>query len=302
MGASSSSSSYMTSEQAGRAASYIDSMNSVMRLNADAEEFKYQATILRNNKDIYETKLGLSLSELQADVDNSRKSLIYQSLGAGLKAQTDVALKEGQIEALKGAQAERELAGAQQLQSTATSYNQNVKEQLYNIRKDATQKISETYGSFVNRGFGVNSTNARTMIYNDLDDREYRSRLQSDYALLAINQGQANYNATTALQRQNLQTDIQNVETSISGVQQDLQIQLGLYRTQLESINNKANIQKQQLVYDSLVKTYQDESQARLMDYRSGTSSKLATNTLLSAQLRLAASADKNGFVRVEGY
>ena len=292
---------WMSSEDAGKAASYASAMNEVLRLNASAEEYKYQAALLRNNKGIYETQLGLNLSSLKADVDASQKELFYKERQLRVSTNTQILLQQGKVKSLEGAQKERELTGAQQVKNTAIAYAQDVKEQLYNIRKDTTKNVAEMSASFINRGYGSSSTNARTMIYNDLDDREYRSRLKTDYAVLAVDNAQSDYQQTTAVQRENLGTDIENVNLSISGLNKDLNAQISLFRSQAEAIDNKANIQTQIMVYDNLVKNYQDESQARLYDYKAKTSTTLGTQTLLAAQLKLAAS-NEGGYVKVTDF
>ena len=304
--------SYMTVEDADRTANYINSLGEITRLNADAQEYSYQAQVLRANKGIYETQNALTQALISQDTS-------FGVSEYGLKAQQDTASTQGkiltdiigqQLTETKGAydvqQKELALRGqASELLINTVQTTNDLKEKLYNIRRGVESAVGKITASFAERG--ITSQNAQAIINSDLEDRLYRASIASDTTLSLIQynsdrlglldqQNQLNYaeyRDVTSLQRQGLNQDIYNA-------QNNLNLQLQLYNLGAERLIQDNAIKSQQAYYDTSVKTYQDEVQARLYEHKSNVAEQLAQNQLEGAKLKFKAGEKDAKYIRLD--
>lgn len=332
---------YMQVEDANRLAQYINGLGEITRLNADAQEYSYQAQALRANKTIYETEQSLANQLIQTKTEYGVKEL-------ALRGQQDKTSTQGKIlsnilgqkltEATGASDLERrgidyEKAGvdfkqketslksqASELAFNAVATTNDLKEKLYNIRKGVEGSVGKITGSFAERG--ISSRNAGALISLDLNDRLYRAEIASDsaLALISLNQDkvslldeqnllnhkeyelagkvygsyQKQYQTETGIQREQLNQNTVNARN-------DLQLQLQLYNQQADELIAVSGIQAQQSFYDSVVKAYQDEVQARLYEHKATTASQIATNQMQGLELKYRAGEKDVTLISTDG-
>lgn len=289
-----------------------------LRANKAIYETEYQLAESSLQDQTYYGVEELKVKSQQAEVDtqgniltNIAQQRLAETKGANQLKETELSREYDLLQ--------KEQAGfyntqqrLSELAISAVQTTSNLKEKLYNIRRGVESSVGKVTASFAERG--VTSRNAQAIIMSDLNDRAYRAEIASDetIALLGLNStlsdlsvmeykdamrlgreevdtknalGRASYTLETQGQRGVLTQEIQNARNN-------LQLQLDLYNVNADSLVNSAEHKAQESYYDSIVKTYNDEVNARLKIHQSQVAEFMARQQLMAAKYGYASKTD----------